>query len=241
LKQDSLEAFSSFLNIVLSIPTTILDEGDAAVSTFYTNLSTCVGSKGDSLKQSFLSLTPVFEDIGGKIEEGAKEAGGFIRDLISGTLPITLPADADVVEDVKKLPDVVTSAIAPLITNILPFSVSTVSKRQGGPALGSVAEIFNSLDSLRACLSGAIATNPVFEAAKCTLSIASVALPASRLLKARRAVDAVDGGVKRILQLLGTAKSVEEVLRGGGQGVIDVLAELTGLSDGKSYSCLCKI
>lgn len=106
-------------------------------------------------------------------------------------------------------------------------TVSTVSKRQNGTPLDKLGEIVSGIDALRGCLAAAIATNPIFEVAKCAASIAGVVgFPVAKVLRVRGLVAGV-GGKVNALKELGKGGDPKLIAR----GVLDVVQEVTGIAD----------
>jgi hypothetical protein len=110
-----------------------------------------------------------------------------------------------------------------------------------GKGLGFKREPADAVDILKevgqvtACLSNAVTTNPIFEVGKCAADLASLAVPAADLIRLKKLTGAVGGAIKAV-ETLKKAKSAGDVVKGGGNVLLDLLK---GVSDvtGAAQDC----
>jgi len=254
LNGDSLSALGSFIQILNNIPDNILSLGDEAVTSFYTNISACLADETAAIKSAALKLAPALASLADNIGSDIATATS-----IFGSLTSEIPGPISTAESaVNSVVSDVTSAVAPIVTSATAVVGSLISdavpiassiggdinsiigsipnpfalhKRSSSLfSLSRIEDIASELSDLAICLSAAAQSNPLFKVADCASEIASVAIPAARFVEVKRAV-AVAGGEVKIIQTLGNATSADEVVKIGGQGVLDGLKELSGMSD----------
>jgi hypothetical protein len=127
-----------------------------------------------------------------------------------------------------------TSVIASKVSEAVPKATSLLGEL--GKDLGfkrapvDAVDILKEVGQVTACLSNAVTTNPIFEVGKCAADLASLAIPAANLLRLKQLTGAV-GGVVKAVETLKKAKSAGDVVKGGGNVLLDLLkgvADVTG-------------
>jgi hypothetical protein len=112
-------------------------------------------------------------------------------------------------------------------TAAIPALLSAIHLRSNSKR--NITSTFDSIVNLQACISNSLNTNPIFEIGKCASDIAQLVLPAAKILRAKSLVEAA-GGVVMTVQVLGEAADAASVVKIGGQSVLDVLKEASGIS-----------
>jgi hypothetical protein len=130
----SLSALDSLMNLILTIPDNILQEGDQDVVAFYSNVSYCLTNVTSALENAVSSLIPEAKSIGQEIasvviSEGSK-ATSFLASLTSdipGAVSTVKSIAASVESDAASIFHDVTAAgksIEPKITSAAPALVT---------------------------------------------------------------------------------------------------------------------
>jgi hypothetical protein len=190
----------------------VLELGDQAATSFYSNISACLADDTKALKDAALNLAPALLNLAGNIESDIATATS-----IFGSLTSQIPGAISTAESaVNSFVSDVTSAVAPVITSATAIVGSLISDAapiasnignginsiigeipnpfsKRSSSLSKIEDVVSNLSNLATCLSTAAKSNPLFKVADCASEIASVAIPAASFLRVKKAV-AVAGG-----------------------------------------------
>jgi len=125
-----------------------------------------------------------------------------------------------------------TSVAASKISEAIPVATSLLGDL--GHIVGfkraDAVDILEEVGQVTACLANAVTSNPLFQVGECAADLASLAIPALELLRLKKLIGVV-GGVAEAVETLKNAKSVEDVVQGRGNALLDLLKGVANVSE----------
>lgn len=221
LNDNQSDALTSFLNLLTSIPDNLLSAGEDGVKDFFANISSCVSGDSGALEDTIASQLP-------KLSSLTHEVEGKLTSAV-GAVPSIVKSEAS---KATSLAGIGASVVASKVSQAVPKATSILGDigHDLGFKRADASDILKEVGQVTACLSNAVTSNPIFEVGKCAADLVSVAIPAANLLRLKQLTGVVGGAVKAV-ETLKNATSLEDVVKGGGNALVDLLkgvADVTG-------------